>query len=272
MISNPIFYIAKKEIMDNIRNKWIIAITIIFTSLTILVSFAGSLGTRWQDLGLTIAGMMILVQFLVPIIGLMLGYAAIVGEVQRGSMNSLLSLPVSRLEIVLGKFLGLGGVLSSTILIGFSIAGIIIGINVPDVNYVSYFIFIAATILIGLVFLSLALFFSSFFRKRTTSMGMTIFSWFFFTIIWSFIAGVILIATHSIETLETPAFVPPDWYFGMNLINPLAAYSGLVELNTESFVRYTPSFYSNGLMILILFIWIIIPLILSYLFFKRRDV
>ena len=42
MIHNPILSIAKKEIMDNIRNKWIILITILFVALTLLASYAGS--------------------------------------------------------------------------------------------------------------------------------------------------------------------------------------------------------------------------------------
>lgn len=272
LLKTPTYIIAKKEIMDNIRSKWIIALTIIFASLTILVSYAGSLGDRWQDLTLTVSGMMALVQFLVPIIGLMLGYAAIVGEVEKGSMNSLLGMPVTRFEIILGKFLGLGAVLSTTILIGFGLAGIVISINISDVNYATYLIFIGATILIGLIFLNIALLFSSFFKKRTSSMGMAIFSWFFFTIIWSFITGIILIATHTIETLQDPTFIPPDWFFGTNLVNPLSAYSGLVQLNMDAFRGYLPSFYSNGLMILILMTWIIIPLLLSYVLFKRRDV
>ena len=33
IIRNPILIIAKKEVMDNIRNKWVIIITIIFTAL-----------------------------------------------------------------------------------------------------------------------------------------------------------------------------------------------------------------------------------------------
>ena len=169
MITNPIFNIAKKEIMDNIRNKWIILISIIFASLAILVSYAGSMGQGWQNLVFTVIGMLALVQILIPIIGLMLGYAAIVGEIERGSMNSLLSLPVTRFEIIVGKFLGLGAVLTSTIIFGFGVAGIIIAVNLPSVNYAGYLIFIGATISIGLVFLSLSLLFSSFFKRRTAS-------------------------------------------------------------------------------------------------------
>ena len=97
MILNSIFSIAKKEILDNVRNKWIIVLTIIFASLALVVSYFGSIFSQgWQNFGATISGMMSLVQFLIPIIGLMLGYAAIIGEIEKGSMSSLLSLPAKR--------------------------------------------------------------------------------------------------------------------------------------------------------------------------------
>ena len=59
-------------------------------------------------LGNTISGMTELGSFLIPIIAFMLGYATIIGEIERGSMSSLLSLSATRFEIVVGKFLGLG--------------------------------------------------------------------------------------------------------------------------------------------------------------------
>ena len=43
MISSPILNIAKKEILDNVRNKWVIILTIIFASLTLVVSYFGSI-------------------------------------------------------------------------------------------------------------------------------------------------------------------------------------------------------------------------------------
>ena len=163
---NSIFIIAKKEIMDNIRNKWIITMSIIFALLTLVTSYFGSIfSTGWQDLGATISGMMSLVQFLIPIIALILGYASIIGEIERGSMSALLSQSITRLEILLGKFIGLGSILAFTIIIGFGVAGIVIALNVPDVNFINYLIFIGSTILIGLVFLSISLFFSTIFKN-----------------------------------------------------------------------------------------------------------
>jgi len=110
-----------------------------------------------------------LVTLLIPIIALMLGYSAINGEIERGSMSSIISLPVSRLEILLGKFFGLGSLLAITIIIGFGFAGIVIGLNVTDVDYLSYLFFILSTVILGLVFLVIALFLSAFFKKRSAA-------------------------------------------------------------------------------------------------------
>ena len=93
---NSIFYIAKKEILDNIRNKWVIILTIIFAALALLASYATSIfSTGWQDLSGTINSMIILVQYIISIIALVLGYSSIIGEIESGSMNSLISLPTT---------------------------------------------------------------------------------------------------------------------------------------------------------------------------------
>ena len=62
MNTKTIYAIAKKEFLDNYRNKWIIALTIIFLLLTLVISYFGTLGNEgWADLDVTIGGMMILV-------------------------------------------------------------------------------------------------------------------------------------------------------------------------------------------------------------------
>ena len=278
MILNSIFGIAKKEILDNVRNKWIIILTIIFTTLTLVVSYFGSIFSQgWQDFGVTIGGMMSLVQFLIPIIGLMLGYAAIIGEIEKGSMSSLLSLPINRLEIIMGKFLGLGGVLSFTTFIGFGLAGIVIAANVSNVNYTDYLIFIGSTILLGLMFVSLALFFSTLFKKRSTSMGGAILLWFLFNMILPLVFVGIMIASTSLEKITSGTF--PELYYILELINPISVYSALISLNVGpvstmqgTFSISYPSFYSSGLMILILIIWIVSFLLLAFWRFNKSDI
>lgn len=273
-----IINIAKKEFMDNIRNKWIIIITILFASLTLLASYAGSIYSKgWQDLGVTMSIISGLVNFLITIIALILGYSAIIGEIEKGSMSSLLSLPAKRIEIILAKFFGLGLVLTSTIFIGFGIAGIIIGFNVSDVNYGQYLIFIGATILVGLVFLSIGIFLSCLFKKRSTAMGGAIFVFFLFTILWQFIVLALLIFTDSFNMGNTTL---PDWYFALNFFNPLGAYGTLLSLNipsiaaqqTELLTYRYPSFLTTTNLFISLLLWLLIPLILAYCRFKNKDI
>ena len=280
IMKNPMVVIAKKEIMDNVRNLWIIIMTIIFAVLTIAMSAVGSYFSEdWQSLDVTVALMLSIVQLLVPIIGLMIGYAAIVGEIEKGSMNMMISLPVSRLQIILGKLMGLGGVLSFTILIGFGIAGIVIGIMVPDVNYAEYLIFIIATILVGLVYLTVAFFFSTLFKKRSTALGGAIFLWFFFNMILPII--MLGIAWGGAALSDIVSGIVPDWYYLLDLINPMSVYTALVFLNisggsptfgsTTPQLQY-PEFYSSGLMVLILLIWIVCFAALSYWRFSKKDI
>jgi Cu-processing system permease protein len=275
---NPIFFIAKKEMMNNIRNLWIVGITIIFAVLTIAMSAVGSYFTEgWQDLEVTVTLMMSIVQLLVPIIALMLGYAAVVGEIEKGSMNVLISLPVNRLEIIIGKFLGLASVLTFSILVGFGLAGIVIGLMVPDVNYFDYFIFICATVLVGLVYLNVAMFFSTIFKQRSTALGGAIILWFFFNMILPII--LIGIAFAGAALTDIIAGNVPDWYYGIELINPMSVYSYIVTLNVTKGASIAgspqiqlPSYYSNPLLVSILLIWIIGFLFLSYWRFRNKDI
>jgi ABC-type transport system involved in multi-copper enzyme maturation permease subunit len=88
----------------------------------------------------------------------------------------------------------------------------------------------------------------------------------------------ILIAGLSFDDIL--AGVIPDWYYGLQLINPLSAYSGLVSVNVKAVgnmavegvdISY-PSFYTSWLMILILAIWIIVSIFLAFWRFNEKDI
>lgn len=275
--TKSVFTIAKKEIMDNIRSRWVIVLSFIFALLTIFVSYFGSLGEGWQSLGFTIQGMMSLVQFLIPIIALTLSYGSVIGEIERGSMSAFLSFPLKRVEIILGKFLGLSSVLAISVLLGFGIAGIIIGINVGEINIFEFLFFLFSSILLGIVFICLGLFTSSFFKRRSTAMGMSVFIWFLFTMIWSIvISGIAFILVDS-TSIMSDGF--PDWFFMADMINPLSSYNALVTINIEAvsnlsqqFIGSYPEYYTTPLLTFILLLWILVFLFLSIRIFKNRDV
>src|SRR3972149_4062056 len=107
--------IATKEFRDRIRNRWVIAVAIIFTAFALAIAYFGSaqqgeVGLR--NIEVTIASLVSLVIYLIPLIALILGYDAIVGERERGSLDLLLSMPITRLALLPGKFLGLSAALA----------------------------------------------------------------------------------------------------------------------------------------------------------------
>jgi Cu-processing system permease protein len=281
MRTDTVVSIAKKEIMDNIRNKWIILVSIMFAALTLVISYFGSIPNHgWQSLGNTIRSMTSFSGFLISIIAFMLGYATIIGEIERGSMSALLSLSATRFEIAVGKFLGLGSVLGFTVLVGFGAAGILIGVNVSNVDYLQYLAFMGMTMIFGLVFLSVALFFSTVFSKRSTALGGTIFLWFLFNIILPIVMVGLLATTIDFTkvTTETTLTVPL-WYHVADLFNPISVYGALigvtigpVSTSTGAGLIPSPSWYSPGLLLGVLLAWIIVFFFLAAWRFNRKDV
>lgn len=106
---NPltVYAIAKKEFTDHIRNRWIIALTVIFVILTVSASYlaGGKAGSPevfggMEDTVVTLVGISTL---LIPLIAIMLGYATISGEAESGALAIVLAYPVGRGEVLLGK-------------------------------------------------------------------------------------------------------------------------------------------------------------------------
>jgi len=283
ILKNPILLIAKKETMDTIRNKWIIVMIAIITFFTILASYGGSVySNTWGDLAITVAAMVIIVQLFVSIMGLMLGYSTIVGEVEKGSMNSLLSFPLTRLEILIGKFIGLGAILSFALFVGFGIGGLIIGLNVENVNYGEYFSFIGASILMGLVFISIGILFSCVMKKRSTAMGASIVIWIIFMpLVWGMMMLAIGAATNIFDLTNLTSFSIPGWYYALDMVNPLQVYSYLVTLNIPEVLSSQsdiseavglPDFITGPLTTGILLLWIIGCNALAFFKFTKNDI
>jgi len=158
---NPkaIYTIAKKEFLDSIRNKWIIFLTLIFIILIIVFSYVagGPGGDLLGDIESTAIFMAGVTSLLIPLIAIILGFATISGEAESGALYVALSYPVRRIEILLGKLIGLGSVLSVSILIGFGIGGLVIALISGIDSIANYISFIFLSIFMGFIYLSLAI-------------------------------------------------------------------------------------------------------------------
>ena len=116
--------LASKEFRDRLRNRWVLAVALVFAAFSLVITYAG--GAQQGTVGLrslefTITSLVSLVIYLVPLIALLPGFDAIVGERERGSLDLLLAYPITRGELLLGKYLGLALALALAMLAGLAV-------------------------------------------------------------------------------------------------------------------------------------------------------
>lgn len=215
MEPRQIFFIALKELRDRLRNRWVLAVSLVFTVFALVIAYFG--GAQQGVVGLrsiefTITSLVSLVIYLIPLIALLLGFDAIVGERERGSLDLLLALPITRLELLLGKYLGLAAALSLSTLAGFGLVAALLLSQAGMAGLEPYAGFMASSVLLGLAFLSLAVMLSVLAADRTRASGLAIALWFFFVLVFDLLLLGLLVGAGG----ETGS----AWFAYLLLFNP----------------------------------------------------
>ncbi len=121
--------VAGLELRIGVRNRWVLLASLILLVFALLLGLVGSAPSGSLGVGrlqLTVASLATLSVYLVPLIALLLGFDAIAGEVERGTLPLMLATPVERRSVILGKFLGHLSVIMLAILVGYGSAGAVV--------------------------------------------------------------------------------------------------------------------------------------------------
>src|SRR5690606_6586172 len=178
------------EIHVILRNRWVLAMTSMLAalvlSLTILGSApTGSVGVRALDV--VIVSLSSLTIFLVPLVALLISHDAIVGEAERGTMLLLLSYPVSRGQVLVGKFAGHVAILSFATVLGYGTAAVTLaatGAAIDAASWIAFGIMIATSILLGAAFIAIGYLISVLVRERATAAGIAVGVWLLLVVIF----------------------------------------------------------------------------------------
>lgn len=273
----PVYTIAKKEFADNARNKWIISLIAIFLVLTIAASFMAGQG-RIGEMDVTVSVLISISSMLVPIISIMLGYATISGEAESGALSVVLACPVRRIEVLLGKLVGLGSVICLSILVGFGVSGVIIAASTGHAEWSSYIAFILLTMLLGMLYLSVSICISSVLKRRVTSLGAGVIVFF-----WGMICGMVWIGAYMATGGDAVAFLHgdtsgvPDWFWFEVFLSPqdgsgTAAMLAFGETDIMGYSVTLPPWVNLGTLVLAHLIWTLVPIAIAYWSFQKRDV
>jgi Cu-processing system permease protein len=265
-----ILTLAAKEFRDRLRNRWVLAVALVFTVFSLVIAYFG--GAQQGQLGLrsiefTIASLVSLVIYLIPLIALLLGFDAVVGERERGSLDLLLSLPITRLELLLGKYLGLAAALTLSTLAGFGLVALLLFKQFSWPGLYHYVGFMLSSVLLGLAFLSLAVLMSVIARERTRASGLAIAMWFFFVLVFDLLLLGGLVATGGSYGGDAFAYLlllnPADVFRILNVfsLEDVRTLYGLASI-------VPPALAKPWLMGSVMLAWIVVPLALARWRFK----
>lgn len=271
-----ILIIARKEIQEGLRNRWVLATTLLLAALSLTLSFLGSAPTGnvgVNQLDVVIVSLSSLTIFLLPLIALLLSHDAIVGESERGTMLLLLSYPIGRGEVIFGKFLGHLAILAFATLIGFGASAVALTLTGTDITGESWLAFLSmlgSSVLLGAVFLAIGYLTSTLARERSTAGGIAIGIWLFFVLIYdmALLGGLVAAQGRAVPALLLDLLLvanPTDAYRLLNLGSGNAGtLSGMGGVAANSRL-------SAPVMIVALSLWTIVPLGVATFFFSRRE-
>jgi Cu-processing system permease protein len=192
-----IYDIARQELVINIRNKWTILFAAVFGILVISIAYFGMMTEGFagmQSFTRTSASLLNLVLYIVPLVALTMGTLSFTGD--KGSMELLFSQPLSRSEVLLGKLLGVFFSIALSTLIGFSLAGAFVASAVGIEGLSRYTAFVALSLALSFVFLSIAVLGSTLSKRKARAFGFALFLWFLFVLLYDLLAigGTLLLS------------------------------------------------------------------------------
>jgi len=272
-----VLIIAWKEVQEGLRNRWVVAATALLAMLALTLTFLGSAPTGnvgVEPLDIVIVSLSSLTIFLVPLIALLISHDALVGEVERGTMLLLLSYPLARWQILLGKFIGHVAILAFATTIGYGLAAASLPLTGRSVNLGSFTAFlgmIASSVVLGGVFVAIGYLISALAANRGSAAGAAIGVWLFFVLLFDMaLLGLLVLDQGRVITASmldaVLLFNPADIYRLLNLAGSGSAsmLAGMAGLG-ESSALNAPA------LLVALVAWIFLPLAFAGLAFSRRE-
>jgi Cu-processing system permease protein len=276
MEAGTILTLARRELAISIRNKWTVIFAAVFGVLITAISYFGSMTTGaagFQGFNRTSASLLSLVLYLVPLVSLMMATQSFAGGAVENEI--LFSQPISRSEILIGKVLGLFASMSAATLAGFGLGGLVIATQADMDDIWGYPVFVGLSLVLSLVFLSLAALVSMIGRRQTKAFGLALLIWFFFVIFYD-----LLVLGGSLLLREKTANY---FIFGSLFGNPvdMVRVAGLISLQGEeifgpagaALVKFLGGeAFGSAALVLSLLVWIAVPLLISLRLLRRQDI
>ncbi|NHN60949.1 MULTISPECIES: ABC transporter permease subunit [Halorussus] len=287
--------IARKDFRDAVRSRWLWGLSAVFFGLFVGSAYLIGSGVEPQGNQPLTSEVFVptlgnrVVALVVPIVAIAVAYSSIIGERESGSLKLLLSLPHSRQDVVAGKTLGRSTVLTLPVLIAMLLAAVVLALYGVQVEPLKYFAFVALTLLLGVVFVSVAVGFSAASSSNRRAMLGTVGTYVVLTMLWTQVRRVLVVFNDQLGLgWENMTLVKYGLF--IKFFNPIRAYESLVtRLYTDSVlsarlygagrmqsfiakqIGETPVYLSDWVVLAQFLLWLLVPVALGYLAFNDSD-
>ena len=250
--------LVRKELADHLKSKRFLILLLLIgcTSFASLYGAISGLSDAIQSdssfiflklytsSGSSIPSFMSFIALLGPIVGLALGFDAVNSERSNGTLNRLVSQPIYRDAIIVGKFLA-GTIVIAIVIFSMGIALGAVGMAatglVPDVEEVfRILIFLFFTVVYIAFWLAMSILFSVICRHSATSALASISVWIFFAIFMSLVANIVANAVYPVNDQYSAMINSLNNYTlnqNLNRISPYYLYSEAVSTIMNPSVR-----------------------------------
>ncbi len=250
--------LVRKELADHLKSKRFLILLLLIgcTSFASLYGAISGLSDAIQSdsnfiflklytsSGSSIPSFMSFIALLGPIVGLALGFDAVNSERSNGTLNRLVSQPIYRDAIIVGKFLA-GTIVIAIVIFSMGIALGAVGMTatglVPDVEEVlRILIFLFFTVIYIAFWLAMSILFSVICRHSATSALASISVWIFFAIFMSLVANIVANAVYPVNDQYGTMINSLNNYTlnqNLNRISPYYLYSEAVSTIMNPSVR-----------------------------------
>ncbi|MDQ7013495.1 MAG: ABC transporter permease [Planctomycetota bacterium] len=265
---------ARREFRDAAASRWFFLYTLAFTVLAVAVSFMSLSGTGahgFAGFGRTTAGLLNLVMLIVPLMALTAGAGCIAGERERGTLLYLLAQPVSRTQVLLGKYLGLAAAMVCSLCIGFGISAGVLAWRAGGVGLGAFVMLVGFTALLAVAMLSIGVLLSVVSRRTAVATGVALFSW----LVLVFLSDLGLMAGTLLFRLRVQEV------FGLAILNPLQAFKMgvIVNMNASLDVLGPVGAYASltfgsmlpWMLTAVMIAWTVVPLAAAVVLFARKG-
>lgn len=265
---------TRREFRDALASKWFLLYTLAFTVLAVgvsILSLSGVGSHGFAGFGRTAAGLLNLIMLVVPLMALTAGAGSIAGERERGTLLYMLAQPVSRTQVLLGKYLGLCAALICSLCIGFGISAGVLAWRTGGTGVASFSMLIGFTALLAIAMLSVGMLISVTSRRSSVATGVALFVW--LTLV--FVSDLGLMASSILFKLRVQEI------FGLATLNPLQTFKMAVIVNMNASLdvlgpvgAYASQTLGDALPWVLastLMAWTIIPLVLAIILFTRKG-